>query len=318
MFESSESGSAVLHPPGQRYWGIVLGGGSGARLGAEQPKAFVPVAGRPLLHWSIATFARHPEITDLLVVVPRGWERNVREEVLGPLSSEFPEAAMKIRGVIPGGERRQDSARLALKAAADIEEERESARRERLRAVPQPFADASAIEAQALAEKPAPPPPVALIHDAARPLVPPELITRLLAVWRGEVPEGEGIAEGPPDAPPARVSRRKPAGAPKPVGAIPIVPLGDTLKMVDRIARVGETVRRDSLWLAQTPQVFDLATIRQLHEQAQEVSHAVTDDAMLYEWHGYPVKTTFGSPLNIKITFTQELSLVEGWLKLRA
>ena len=113
------SASISSGPLASRCWGLILAGGLGARLGGDRPKAFVPLAGRPLLRWSLAAFAGHPEVTDILVAVPRGWERSFREDVLSPFQEEAPEQAAKIRGVVPGGERRQDSARLALKNARD-------------------------------------------------------------------------------------------------------------------------------------------------------------------------------------------------------
>lgn len=332
-------------PPGMsapRCWGILLAGGMGSRLGETRPKAFASLAGRPLLQWSLATFAGHPEITDLLVVIPRGWERTLREEVLAPFMSAAPDSAAKIRGAIPGGERRQDSARVALKTIWQMWQDQEQAQRDRLLPLMPPYAAAAperaaAAEGAAAAERVAAgqqaesgephsamagPGPLVLIHDAARPLVPAELITGLIAAFRS-VPEEPRDAAGdqeeskPGESPPKpKKLRRKvtPASPPKPMAVIPVVPVGDTLKALDRLGRVAETVQRDSLWQAQTPQAFGLTAVLDLHAKAMETGFAATDDAMLYEWSGYPVKTVLGSPLNMKVTFPQDLALLEAWL----
>ena len=194
-------------PPEQtRCWVLLLAGGLGARLGSDRPKAFVPLAGRPLLHWSLVAFARHPEVTDVLVVVPRGWERGFREEILGPLGEESRECAAKVRGIVPGGDRRQDSARLGLKRAREIWEADVELRRERAQAAA--FA-AGAAGASAGGAEPAsgaaeagaaggaseagpregPGQPLVLIHDAARPLVTSGLISSLIAGLRERADE---------------------------------------------------------------------------------------------------------------------------------
>ncbi|MFH1144758.1 MAG: 2-C-methyl-D-erythritol 4-phosphate cytidylyltransferase [Candidatus Eisenbacteria bacterium] len=294
----------------QRCWCLLLGGGLGARLAGDRPKLFALLAGRPLAEWSLRTFASHPGITDLLIAVPRGWERPFREGVLAPFMDSAPECAAKMRGVIPGGERRQDSARLALKAASEIQASRPKGR-----------------------------PPLVLIHDAARPLVPAELITSLMetlgelsgeqlsgapdekagapettGAGGAEAADGEAGAAGKKGR--AAKSRRKGtvAEGPKPTAIIPVLPVGDTLKSLDRNARVAATVSRESLWQAQTPQAFVLDVLLGLHELAMEAGHAVTDDAMLYEWRGFPVRTVLGSPLNMKVTYPHDLALLEAWL----
>jgi len=52
------------------YDAIIVAAGSGTRLGFSTPKAFVPLAGRPLLSWSLDTFLRHPSINNVILVVP--------------------------------------------------------------------------------------------------------------------------------------------------------------------------------------------------------------------------------------------------------
>lgn len=250
---------------GERCVGLILAGGSGKRMGMNRPKAFVPLAGRALVSWSLIAFARHPDVTDVLVVVPPGWEDRFREEALATIPRELQPALKKIWGVVPGGAHRQDSTRLGLEAACGI------------------------LPACAAA--------LVLVHDAARPLVSPELITRVVTRLRA----GGGSGE-----------------TPRP-GVIPVVAEPDTLKEIaetgtDSVGRVRRTVPRAGLWRAQTPQGFELRALLEAHEAARTEGRTATDDAMLFEWRGWPVDAVPGDAANVKITERADLARVEAYL----
>jgi 2-C-methyl-D-erythritol 4-phosphate cytidylyltransferase len=86
--------------------GIILAAaGEGRRLGARVPKAFVPLAGKPLFLHSLETFARLPFVEAVALVVPPAWVERVRRR-WGP--------RFDLLRVVPGGERRQDSVRAGL------------------------------------------------------------------------------------------------------------------------------------------------------------------------------------------------------------
>lgn len=85
---------------------IVLAAGSGSRLGLEVPKAFVPLAGRPMLDRALATALECRMMRTLVVAVPKGWEDRARD-IVGPLHP---------RAVVAGGPTRQASVRAALAA----------------------------------------------------------------------------------------------------------------------------------------------------------------------------------------------------------
>ena len=55
-------------------WAVVVAAGSGERLGADQPKAFVRFGDDPLIAASVAALDEHPAITGIVLVVPEGWE----------------------------------------------------------------------------------------------------------------------------------------------------------------------------------------------------------------------------------------------------
>ena len=90
-------------------------------------------------------------------------------------------------------------------------------------------------------------------------------------------------------------------------GAIPVVPVADTLKQV-----VGDTVQhsvdRQGLVAVQTPQAFDAASLRNAHRTCGEA----TDDAGLLEDMGATVRTVAGEPHNLKLTRPGDLVLAEA------
>jgi len=126
---------------------------------------------------------------------------------------------------------------------------------------------------------------VVVIHDAARPFITPEIIDQSIIVA-------------------AEVG-----------GALVAVQVRDTIKRVEQDGMVRETLSRQNLWLAQTPQTFRTSVIREAHDRALAAGVKVTDDAALVEWAGGQVKIVPGDPLNFKITTPGDLHLAEAILK---
>ncbi len=71
---------------------------------------------------------------------------------------------------------------------------------------------------------------------------------------------------------------------------------------------------RSCLWMAQTPQVFRFDLLWKAHQTAVQEGFQATDDAALGERLGFPIKIIQGSYTNIKITYPEDLKLVENWL----
>jgi 2-C-methyl-D-erythritol 4-phosphate cytidylyltransferase len=90
-------------------------------------------------------------------------------------------------------------------------------------------------------------------------------------------------------------------------------PVRSTLKRADQKKRIVETVDRQSLWEAQTPQVFRRELLIQAY--AKRGHEPVTDDAQLVERLGHAVTIVASSPLNLKITTRDDLKLAEQVLK---
>ena len=125
-------------------------------------------------------------------------------------------------------------------------------------------------------------PDLVLIHDGVRPFVDAALIDRVVA---GTDPRH---------------------------GAIPALPVADTLKRAAADGTIAATVDRSVLHAAQTPQAFPFDRIRAAHEAAEAAGRSdFTDDAAIAEWAGMPVRLVAGSPDNTKITWAKEIALAE-------
>ncbi|MFN4215329.1 2-C-methyl-D-erythritol 4-phosphate cytidylyltransferase [Exiguobacterium sp.] len=103
------------------------------------------------------------------------------------------------------------------------------------------------------------------------------------------------------------------AEAAQTTGAILAVPVKDTVKQV-AAGTIQQTVPRETLWLAQTPQAFPVAEIRAIHDQAKTAHVVGTDDASLFEWAGKEVTVIPGNYHNIKMTTPEDLLFGEAIL----
>jgi 2-C-methyl-D-erythritol 4-phosphate cytidylyltransferase len=153
---------------------IVLAGGSGTRLGGERNKVYLPLRGRPVLAWSLATFTGMPEVGAVVLVV-REPDRPVAERIL----AEHTRGGVE---VVVGGSTRQASELAGLRRLAGR-------------------IDRGEID-------------VVLVHDAARPLAGRELASSVLnaaritggavpGLWRDDLavagPDGSGLAGPSPE-----------------------------------------------------------------------------------------------------------------------
>ncbi|HEU4598391.1 MAG TPA: 2-C-methyl-D-erythritol 4-phosphate cytidylyltransferase [Solirubrobacterales bacterium] len=223
---------------------MLAAAGSGERLGAGGPKAFVPVAGRPMIDWSFEAFRACAAVRSIVVAVPPQYIG----EVAGPDLV-----------VVPGGATRAQSVSNALEAVGTA---------------------------------------YVAIHDAARPLLTPELVEALVATL-----------DASPDA----------------AGAIAAAPVTDTIKRgsfrtdSDRKEprKVVETVDRAELWAAQTPQVFRAEALREALAAAENPEEA-TDEAMLVEQAGGTVLVHAVAEPNLKVTTPLDLRVAELLLADRA
>jgi len=127
---------------------------------------------------------------------------------------------------------------------------------------------------------------ILLVHDAARPCIRPETVREAV----------RAAAE---------------AGA-----AVVAVGVTDTIKLAAADGRL-ETLPRERLWAAQTPQVFRAALLREAHARALAEGFRSTDDCALVERLGHPVQVVPGSAENLKITTPEDLARAEQILRAR-
>jgi 2-C-methyl-D-erythritol 4-phosphate cytidylyltransferase len=124
------------------------------------------------------------------------------------------------------------------------------------------------------------------VHDAARPCLSPGLIDAVFAAARRH-------------------------GA-----ALLAVPVAETVKRVDGDGLVVQTISRDGLYLAQTPQVFRRELLCKAYAHRSRVGQEVTDDCQLVEAIGHPCAVVASTPLNLKITTLEDLKLAAAILPL--
>lgn len=215
-----------------RIAALLMAAGRGSRFGAETPKQFLPLLGRPVLRRSAEALLAD-DVVEIL------------QPVCAPEDTARVAAALEglsVRPPVAGGATRQASVRAGLEALVPLA------------------------------------PDVVLVHDAARPVVPQGTIKQLVSALE--------------TAP----------------GAIPAQPVTDTLKRGAE-GRILETVPREGLFRAQTPQAFRFPVLLASHRTA---SGEATDDAALLEAMGEPVALVPGSESNVKITFPEDLARVKA------
>jgi 2-C-methyl-D-erythritol 4-phosphate cytidylyltransferase len=243
---------------------IVVAAGSGSRLGADVPKAFVALAGEPLLAHAVRNVARSGAVDLVVVVAPHDWLDRA-EKVATDATAATSASVM----VVAGGATRQHSVAAGLDALPD---------------------DVGLV----------------LVHDAARCLAPPSVVARV----------AEAVRAGHQ-------------------AVVPGLLVADTMKRVMPARRAGgldevtETVDRDELRVAQTPQGFQRAILAEAHRvaAAEEAQLAATgfggpsiaalvpvytDDAEMAE-EVATVVVVPGDPLAFKITRAEDLAYAE-WL----
>ncbi len=214
---------------------MIAAAGSGQRLGAGGPKAFVELAGRPLLEWSLDAFRAASTIAEIVVAVPADRHDSVTGQGVVAVS---------------GGEHRSESVAKALVLCGEE---------------------------------------FIVVHDAARPLVTPELVDAMV----DELAADEDAA-----------------------GVIAATPVTDTIKQVGGEGQVERTLDRSGLWAIQTPQVFRAEALGEALGDPDSLP-AASDDAMLVERRGGRVVVHSTYTNNIKVTTPFDLRVAEVLLRER-
>jgi 2-C-methyl-D-erythritol 4-phosphate cytidylyltransferase len=126
-----------------------------------------------------------------------------------------------------------------------------------------------------------------LVHDAARPGLPAEALKRLIDSCLSHE-----------------------------VGGLLAMPVADTVKRSHPMPQktVQQTIARDSLWLAQTPQMFRAGLLEQALSTAIERNLSMTDESSALEAAGHAPLLVQGSALNAKVTWPEDFDWVQSWL----
>jgi 2-C-methyl-D-erythritol 4-phosphate cytidylyltransferase len=225
-----------------RHFALIPAAGVGARMGADCPKQYMPLAGKLMLVHVLDTFASSDTIAHTFVVVSDG-DGYIDEALAGA-----KHLADRVTVLHRGGATRHQSVLNGLEAMREQ------------------VGDDDWV----------------LVHDAARPGLNDELINRLVRALHDD-----------------------------PVGGLLALPVVDTLKRSDGDVRAEETVPRDHLWAAQTPQMFRYGLLRRALQQAS----GVTDESSAVEALGLRPKLVEGSPRNFKVTLPHDVALAELHLK---
>lgn len=215
-------------------------------MGSKTRKQFLALCGRPVIVHTLSVFQRSSFIDDIICV-----SSEEDQPFLERLAAEHH--LTKVKRILPGGERRQDS----VQAAVDYLE-KESRQND-----------------------------LVLVHDGVRPLVTAELIER--------------------------VARE----AQKSGGAVAALPVTDSLKEVSADGLIEKSIAREKIWSMQTPQAFLLSLLIEAYRKAAGDGFYGTDEAMLVERIGVPIRCIQGSSENIKITTPSDLKIAEFLLSAR-
>jgi 2-C-methyl-D-erythritol 4-phosphate cytidylyltransferase len=219
----------------------------------------VPLAGRPMVEWSIAAMRAARGVRSIVVACP--------PEVVAGSSSRYPDVS-KVGPdsdstiIVAGGPTRAESVSNAL----------------------------GVVETELVA-----------IHDAARPLVTPELVEGVIATLLAD-PEADGAIAATPVTDTIKRVAPPTSGLGKDLGVY---------RAPNPSLSIESTVDRGQLWAAQTPQVFRVEALRRALEADPAQVEAATDEAMLIEAAGGRVLIHPSPPENVKVTTPLDLKLAE-------
>jgi 2-C-methyl-D-erythritol 4-phosphate cytidylyltransferase len=230
--------------------------GSGSRAGGAVPKQYQPVAGQPMVWHTLQALAHTPALTDVTIVVAPGDTR--MQDLLSQHAHAWQTVPMQ--AVPVGGDTRAASVLAGLRY---------------------------------LSHHGANDNDWVLVHDAARCLVTPQDITRLMERCQDDA-----------------------------IGGLLATPLPDTLKAAlpvnADVARALSTVAREGKWLAQTPQMFKLGALRDALQAVEPQGFdGVTDEASAMERMGHQPLLVAALSHNFKVTYPQDFVLAEALLAWR-
>lgn len=215
---------------------LILLAGDSTRFSSTEKKQFFNIAGKPLIYYTISSFENSPSIDQIILVIKKGDSAKIKE-----LIEKY--SFKKIAKIVTGGETRQESVRLGLKAVTTK---------------------------------------FVLIHDGARPLVPVEVIEKIVNLVKNT------------DA------------------VIPVIKEENSVIKLKN-GNLSSYEDRNSLLLVQTPQAFKTDLIKKLHDSCLDKN--ITDDAQLCLSNKLRLATVDGSKIMMKVTTLEDAYCIESFLK---
>lgn len=255
---------------------VVVAAGVGKRFGSQMPKQYTHIGSQTVLQHTIAALSKVQQLSTCYLVISE------EDTIAKTLNFSMP-----IEWVI-GGKERMNSVFNAVQTI--------------WRQYQNPFRDKT-FNDKAFSDKNshhAYDNHWVLIHDAARPCVNPSDIEKLITQTTQQF-----------------LQQLQQEQKQESAGGLLAVPVRDTVKQImhsqDQVL-AQKTLDRSQLWLAQTPQIFPLATLYDYLTQAIEQTIAFTDEASLFEHFGKQPLLVEGSHSNIKLTFPEDLQFAQVYL----
>jgi len=227
-----------------KHIALLLAGGKSSRMNTNRPKQYIEVNGETVLKHTMKAFQIHPLIQDIYVVCARGWEDTVQEEAQ---SGEIT----KFRHTIIGG----DSSFQSLKNGINY--------------LLQEIKDTDSI---------------VLVHDAVRPLISQDIISRNIAVC---------LTHG---------------------NAITAVRSQEAFLISENGSSSNSYMPRENLLRAQTPHTFPLKTLKEMMDKANEkgITHAQSLFTLANELGFLPLHIAQGDIMNFKLTYPNDILIYQA------
>lgn len=222
-----------------KFAAVLPAGGLGKRMGARIPKQLMLLCGKPVYRYSLETFLKMNEISQVVMSVPVEWKSHFENELFNSCDN-LKELITKKLKIVVGGSERWLSVKNGVNALdSDID--------------------------------------YVLVHDVARPFVSENIIRNVCATL---------LDKG---------------------SCIVAKPATDTIKIA-LDGKVKNTIDRNTVWLAQTPQAVAVNTLKKLYAKIENapLNFTPTDEASILEYFGESVYLVQGDALNDKLTTPED------------
>ncbi len=225
---------------------LLLAGGLGSRVSAQCPKQYIEIDGEPVILRTMRAFQQHPDVSDIYVVCSPRWQDYVLQQAQrGGIS--------KLRATLHSGQTAFQSIQLGIQGLLHLYADRQEST-------------------------------IVLVHDAVRPLISYEVISRNIQTC---------LQKG---------------------NAITAIRSNEAYMLTQDGHSSNDYIRREALMRAQTPHTFPLSSLRQILQKAEE--QGISDHQSLFtlcnELGIHPLYISEGDPMNFKITEPGDIKIYQA------